>query len=345
MLGSDKDMIKMCLTTGEIVSLIGEGVSFAYWYLGNSMVGWNLVAHQPNPGHLVQAFIDKKRKEYIGTTNSHFFAAVNTVRRSESDSWILPPSEDDNENEPKPDRPFTIMEEEPINFLDSPTSSPCHLQKPREIPIINPIPTNAIPSFDSLNRSDYVSLALHIATNGKLPHQAIMAITSTDISTLTFEDNIDLYSEPLTSFTSPNFQPGRVILIGDAAHPISTASHGSVGASLSVCDAVVLSKLLKYAFSPNGSSKILSEAKLYTDPDNAILEYVGIEFDKLRFDVSMRHMNCARGVVVYKKPVKGLWTYFQTSVLGVMGWDQGIGFDEMQTLGEALGPDGCDWWV
>ncbi|KAJ3354736.1 hypothetical protein HDU83_004651 [Entophlyctis luteolus] len=104
-------------------------------------------------------------------------------------------------------------------------------------------------------------LALRYAEPENFPHPIYAIISRTDPALTTLTDSADLASTPLDTFSipnpngsnappPPNLHRGRVILIGDAAHPISVNANGSLSPGLAVTDAVYLAKLMSKYLDP-----------------------------------------------------------------------------------------------
>ncbi|KAJ3193563.1 hypothetical protein HDU82_002775 [Entophlyctis luteolus] len=107
----------------------------------------------------------------------------------------------------------------------------------------------------------------------KHPIYAIISRTDPALTTLT--DSADLASAPLDTFSipnpngpnappPPNLHRGRVILIGDAAHPISVNANGSLSPGLAVTDAVYLAKLMSKYLDPRYVDRTELDDKILT---------------------------------------------------------------------------------
>ncbi|KAI9100537.1 hypothetical protein DFS34DRAFT_578667, partial [Phlyctochytrium arcticum] len=100
-------------------------------------------------------------------------------------------------------------------------------------------------SVTHLSGSDARALALNLASrHPALPTPVYSIIARSDPQFTNAEDVLDLAQEYPESYTSPNFHPGRVVLVGDAAHPVATNANGSVGGGLCLTDSVLLAKLI-----------------------------------------------------------------------------------------------------
>ncbi|TPX59270.1 hypothetical protein PhCBS80983_g02601 [Powellomyces hirtus] len=88
-------------------------------------------------------------------------------------------------------------------------------------------------------------LALHLAArHPSLPASALGLIALADPNQTHAMDILDMADQYPETYTSPKFHPGRVVLIGDAAHPVATNATGSLGGSLAISDAALLAKLM-----------------------------------------------------------------------------------------------------
>jgi 2-polyprenyl-6-methoxyphenol hydroxylase-like FAD-dependent oxidoreductase len=168
-----------------------------------------------------------------------------------------------------------------------------------------------IPSFmpnlfappEPLNGTEIRTLALRLSQDLPLPHPCHAIIARTDPLLTSIQDIEDLADEPLESFsfTPPNTNTannnatntstsvpskpiGRVILIGDAGHPIATTATGNTGAGLAMTDAALLAKLL---------AKNLARASSILDESQA-LATTAIEYDKERVAMATATMKDAR---------------------------------------------------
>lgn len=197
--------------------------------------------------------------------------------------------------------------------------------------------TNQRESLTYLSKPEIISLAIELVSNNSLSShsQIVPLILASEPSNLFTRDNVDLNDSPPSSFTSPKFHPGRVILIGDAAHTIATAPHGSVGASLALCDSVVLAELICDSFSPSTYLKIAG-ASIKEEKDAAVLKFIAVRFDDLRMGDCTIHMNEAHNISKWKKQGGGIWNTLRNSfknLVGVCSWE-GLSFSQMQDLGQ-----------
>ncbi|KAJ3210807.1 hypothetical protein HDU67_004991 [Dinochytrium kinnereticum] len=160
----------------------------------------------------------------------------------------------------------------------------------------SPIPNSAFPGSGMmpnlfappapLTGHEIRTLALRLAQNVELPHPCHAVMARTDPALTTCQDVEDLSEDPLDTF-SHAYQPGRVILIGDAAHLVAPQAHGSVGAGLALTDAALLAKLL---------AKSLMDTDL-TDSEDGTAKALALmagEFDKERVAMASGVMKEAR---------------------------------------------------
>ncbi len=193
-----------------------------------------------------------------------------------------------------------------------------------------------------LNQRQILDLALFLLSKDKrLPYKLSRAIAGSEMGSLSIRDNVDLVEEP-PLYTSPYFHPGRVILIGDAAHTNSINVHGSQGASLAVADAITLAKLLGHVFSPNQIYEHIRSNTALRDPidiEYVLFEYIGSKFLELREQINQKHMVDARAISKWTPLESTVWKY-AASFFEPQSWMQGT-FDEMQNFGGvALDHDG-----
>lgn len=305
---TESKLKKIC-PQGRVNTIFGDNVSFGSWTMGNGMVGWNMIVRQPKPRYFVDYFEQLKRNtSKLGGNTNIFENKIETD--AQSPAWLVSTPKD------------SANVQKNVIFNSTVTPTP-HTKTLAEDP-------------GTLSKSEIIQMALHFAST-EFDKDVISLIKATDANSVSITDNSDLVDQPPECYTAPNFYPGRVILIGDAAHPIATAPHGSVGASLALCDAVVLAKLIHYSFSAEGSQKILSESKS-DNPTNSILAYVGLTFDKMRFDPCNLHMNEARNVCTWKKHKPGVWKSLSATFGIGTSWER-LQFKDMQDLGGILLPE------
>ncbi|RKO98737.1 hypothetical protein CXG81DRAFT_28457 [Caulochytrium protostelioides] len=146
------------------------------------------------------------------------------------------------------------------------------------------------------------------------PAVALALMARCDPSLLLLTDVQDLADGPPVSITSPNFQAGRVLLLGDAAHPVAPAAHGSVGGGLAVTDSVLLAKLLVKHFDPHrppAAAPAPATAMPDSGGDEMVLKHVAREFDMLRHARSAEAMRHARQEGAWNRTenswVRSLW--------------------------------------
>lgn len=74
-------------------------------------------------------------------------------------------------------------------------------------------------------------------------------IKASDLNSI-FVNRMALIIESIQSFTSPKFHPGRVIILGDAAHSLPISPILSRGGNMAIVDANILAKMI-YAYNPD----------------------------------------------------------------------------------------------
>lgn len=137
---------------------------------------------------------------------------------------------------------------------------------------------------DNLTGQEARDLALHLTSQvPTLPPQVIALISQCKSNNTVAYDNSDICGSDhyLKSYTSLTFHPGRVMVVGDAAHPMATTPHSSHTISTSLCDVVVLAKLV---------AKYLSTPESIHNPNEAI-EKIGKEYSSVREAVGTRVMH------------------------------------------------------
>ncbi|KAJ3043027.1 hypothetical protein HDV00_005934 [Rhizophlyctis rosea] len=157
-----------------------------------------------------------------------------------------------------------------------------------------PSPAKPLPSvldpIETLHGSDARTLALRLAQNLPLPNEAYAVIARTDPAMTVVEDVMDNGHQALDTYTSPNFHPGRVMLIGDAAHPITPQAHGCIGGGLAITDAALLAKLIGKHLGPS----------MRAVNDESALENMSREFDRERGTMGMN--------ACYEARAEGSWS-------------------------------------
>ncbi|KAI8808430.1 hypothetical protein BJ742DRAFT_808608 [Cladochytrium replicatum] len=272
--------IRELVSDGASTSTIGRGLSIGIANLGNGNIGWNIVAAQTEEGQHLRDWVEQKRRNAVSkavlrtsrlTSPTNMTATVSmmeTVRlrdEPESDSTGHDGDVADDTMAklegrakiPLPPRDGEALGTQPTAFelqlraqlaerasqiFDSP-----HIVS-MEIP-------KHVEGMYYVRGSDARGIALKLITNGVLnvPATVHALIARTDAQSTIAMDVMDMADRWLDSYTSPQFHPGRIMMLGDAAHPVATNAHnGSVGAGLAIADGAVLAGLFAKYFAPVG---------------------------------------------------------------------------------------------
>ncbi|KAI8903409.1 hypothetical protein EDD86DRAFT_215307, partial [Gorgonomyces haynaldii] len=317
----NRDQLLRLCPDGTAQSFVGQGISFGLSNLGNGMIGWTLVAHQQKPRAFVEEILVGKARDQIhlaSLTGNALGSQTFGIPRQESggsaEDWVLPPSERSSQVSPNSQRPSAVQE-------------PATREQETK-----PATVVADPNQMELTKEEIVQLGLALAMKDRtMPKEIFGIIAESDPQTVFIKDNVDLAEEPPASYITPKFHPGRVILVGDAAHAIATCAHGSVGASLGLCDAVVLGKLFGYAFSAQGTADIIQKSPTNQDLDSMLLSYIGNQFVQLRQPPASFYLSEARQAVHWKKQPEGIWKSMTKLSVGYT-WTRST-FKDMQTRG------------
>ncbi|TPX50729.1 hypothetical protein SeMB42_g02160 [Synchytrium endobioticum] len=195
---------------GSCTTFIGPRATFGVTSMGNGVYGWNLILAQDQAGRLAETWSQNLRG----------------IRRQDSTNSLL-----QQEHQPL----AAVGDGKGVDSKESgePASQGQQTEQAFE---------------ETLNGLEVRDMALHVAASLKLPESAysVMALTIPELTHV--HDVFDVGSCPPPSYTSPNFHPGRVVLIGDAAHAMATNAQGSLGAGLGITDAGLLAKLVATDF-------------------------------------------------------------------------------------------------
>ena len=352
----NKDQLLKFCPDGTGQTFMGDGVSFGVFNLGNGMIGWNLVAKQQKPRQWVDQVIEVRNRHQLAAKVASLGSqglrpqdfGMDPVQRMKSggsaEFWMIPGSERSSVGHPRTSDarnshvPITNSSEH--TSLVSPVIAPSQEPQVAEPNTQMPPPPEPLLS-DNLYPDEIIALGLSLGTKDvSLPKQLFSLIASSDPRSVCIHDNVDLSEEPPSSYTTPQFHPGRVILIGDAAHTLSTNAHGSVGASLAITDSVTLAKLLGYAYSPQGMQTILASGK-DEDLDSILLGHVATQFTQLRQTVSAQYMHDARVAVQWKRQSDGLWKSLSKMSVGYT-WAR-MNFVQMQNTGQSTMDPSIPW--
>ncbi|KAJ3283966.1 hypothetical protein HK104_010148 [Borealophlyctis nickersoniae] len=321
-----EDLYSFC-PHGSALSIVGRGYAFGCANIGNGMLGWNVVASQPEPHSHVNNFTAARRRNTISAAiaarprQSIVIGAqvpelseVKTDSTSAEDKWNTPgativaePEEirqtsegtdplsaalsKTSISEPEAASPTSPTAPRRTRRGTSETAFERQLREQREEIYAQRtgLPSNILTPDTTLVGEDARTLALRLAQNLPLPLEAYSIIARTDASMTKVEDVEDNGHQALDSYTMPNFHPGRVMLIGDAAHPIATQAHGSVAGGLAITDGALLAKLIAKHLGPS----------MRAVNDESALENMSREFDRERA--------AACSAAVYEARAEGSW--------------------------------------
>lgn len=282
-------------------SFIGTTVNASVSSVGNGMLGWTIIARQSKPRFYVEPIIAKRQVNV---------ADIDTPLAKDNAASF----------EPSP-LVFSIGD--------------------NVVPVSNRA-IQAMPNHEELAPPEILNLSLQLlGVEEHFPSLFSRLVVGSDPASLLIKDNVDMSEEPPTDYILRNFHPGRVFLLGDAAHSVAVGIQGSSGASLAISDAIVLAKLLGYAFSLNGV-KTIQPLDAERGQDNPLLSFVAEEYSTLRKAVCEQHMHDARAEVNWRRSepgfVKSMY-YFGANY----SWTTRT-FGDMQTVGGAAMPDqGINW--
>ncbi|KAJ3368940.1 hypothetical protein HDU91_000201 [Kappamyces sp. JEL0680] len=328
---------------GSCLTWIDKDISFGVSNIGNDSLSWTLVASQKSPGWHADQFTMPKRRLELGLSMNSIningsvgnlavpqgrtrsgsggsagewkvpsdsglsSARGSTTSSKPRDSATQPPAGRDSVSEAKPVVVQTALAN-PVLATTQPT--PAANTSPTYLP-----PVAFVDSFgsDNLSGDEARDLALYLsATTLNMPNEALSIMACTTANLTAAHDNKDLYGENgFKSYTSPNFHPGRVILVGDAAHTVATAPHGSHGGSLALCDVVVLAKLVGFYLSPQGKASILATSgQVRADAlslDAIVLDHISKTFTDLRLGKDNQAMVDGHFEATWIKQEPGFW--------------------------------------
>ena len=141
-------------------------------------------------------------------------------------------------------------------------------------------------------------LALSCMYNYQYPQECVQVVYNSDIYQTFTMDNEDHYQEEyLRSFTTRSYNPGRMIVMGDAAFACCSNVLGSHGLAFAMNDALTLANLYK----------------LYHDSgernDSKILEQISVMFDTKRLDQRYESLRLARNEAKFQHSEGGWMGY------------------------------------
>ena len=239
----------------------------------------------------------------------------------------------------------------PVDSSNSAASNPARLVHLPTFPL-------DMDSHVYLNGTEARDLATYMLSRyPSFPVEASALICHTQPTEVSLWDNIDLGRVVPESYTSPKYHAGRVILIGDAAHAVAMAAHGNNGASLGICDAAVLAKLLGHHFStdPQPILQSLQQAKknIPRDPsdvdlkdsiDSQLLEALSKRFDALRVPPCSTAALDGRLEATWNRQEEGIWKNIVKMSVGYT-WSRST-FQQRLTRGSAeMGDESISWPV
>ncbi|KAJ3310290.1 hypothetical protein HDV04_005135 [Boothiomyces sp. JEL0838] len=321
----DREQLLAFCPDGTCSTWVDQSFSFGVTNIGNDMLGWNLILAQKYPGQHANDFTMPQRRKEIGSLASINLLAppqqelVRSRSGGSAEDWILP-SESQRGSLNSVEKPVAFKPN--MEFIPPPTI----------LPEIAFMPVGS----ESLTGPQSIELAIKLANDCVgIPHPALSLIASADIHLTACVDNTDLLSEPaLKSLTSPQFHPGRVILVGDAAHGQATSAHGSHGASFGIWDSITLAKLIGYYFTSQGKSYVLAQSPEVrpnsSSLDSIILEHIATEFTKMRLGLGIEGMQHARSQATWVKREPGFWK----SLLGMNSQKNGWSFAQTIKFGK-----------
>ncbi|KAJ3328904.1 hypothetical protein HDU76_009066 [Blyttiomyces sp. JEL0837] len=205
-----------------------------------------------------------------------------------------------------------------------------------------PVP-NLFGPPEPLSGSESRTLALRLCQTFPMPHPCHAIIARTDPSLTAIQDVMDLAEDPLDTLTIPSAinlaggggvagtvtaafgankrledpHVGRVILIGDAAHPVAVNANGSLGAGLAITDAAMLAKLLaKYLAKVSKPVPATAASTMSpVSPENMEQPLSEVEAIKL-FAAEFDKERCALGASVMKDArAEGGWGRTENTLL------------------------------
>jgi 2-polyprenyl-6-methoxyphenol hydroxylase-like FAD-dependent oxidoreductase len=348
-----KSLLDIC-PDGCTNTYFEKGITLGISNLGNDLFGWNILAPQQTPGELADRFIMPKRRDELGKAVSEPFLVMPPVERRGSggsaENWKVPSltqsSEAGSMNSMEPNVAINSISipSESIPASEQPSTEKLQAKVP-SVPAFLPPAAFAAVGTRNLNGREARDFALLIADQAKFAKSLLSIIASTDVYETHAYDNEDLYGENfLKSFTSAQFHPGRVVLLGDAAHTVATAAHGSHGISLALQDVITLAKLVGFYFSSVGKSKVLSYASsIHTNDslESITLDHISAELTRLRLHINNQAITDCHYEATWTKQKPGLLTslikYWNGST-----WARGT-YDQLQERGLTTMDPLLDW--
>lgn len=138
-----------------------------------------------------------------------------------------------------------------------------------------------------------------------------------DATNLTLTQNKDLLGQhPFKSYTSPKFHPGRIVLVGDAAHCLAVGPIGNCGVAVTLHDVVVLAAVIQ-----EGLRGVVGGTDGMDEVERR-LEWIGGEYTRLRMEVGAVGMACAQTEATTFRQPDGVWKRVVGVWKTVRKWDE-----------------------
>ena len=263
---------------GESKSWIIGSTKIGAVNMGNERIGWTLMVHQETPGEYADKFSLSNRRRELGLSlGGGNVGNVTPIIAVVAKEQIL--NQDSASSWQEWKAPSSSLEQLSLKNKTLASVESFSRITPAADSSLNP----CLLSTSDLNGYEARDLALHLLsqvsssqTGSPIPSFLFSIISQTDTFTTVAFDNVDLHGENVPSaYTSPKFHPGRVILVGDAAHAMTEDVHGSHSLGFCLADAVVLSKLIGFYLSPDGAnyySRILAGQNTSANSPDEIVE-------------------------------------------------------------------------
>lgn len=276
---------------GQLSVFFDNDVQFGCVHLGNDMLAWRLLAPQTTPGQLADIFMMPIRRSMLISGYPISFSTQKLARTS-ADDIIVP-------NEMK-SAASSLDAIDTKQHFDDRTGS------------------------ESLSGVDSRNMAFWIMEELSFPSHVLSLIGGCDVSQTGCEDNTDLYDENyLKSYTSANFHPGRVVILGDAAQTLATSAIGSYGLTFAINDACLFTKLLSETFRVSGNNSVGVNISQSDSNEGTLLDQASRKFTKERIDKSLKGIYEARYISSWvKSPPSYLEMVFGKKVWLRSSWKQ-----------------------
>jgi hypothetical protein len=303
----DKLEFRNYFPQGQITVYFDKGVSFGAIPMGNDMIAWRLLASQTVTGELADSYIMPIRRaalaqdlKSIALAAHHFHGPIGSAEDIKTPDNDM---ESDDEEQYENENNDTMQEndqDEKMNLLLS--------------------------GSESLNGIESRNFALWICEE-RFPSSILSLIASTDVKFTHTEDNSDLYDEHyLKSFTCANFHPGRVVILGDAAHALATSSIGSFGLTYAINDAILFADQLSNEFRNKNQMNIKMDSQ--ESIEAFILDQASFKFTEKRLAKCLEAITESRYIATWAKTEPR----FYHRLIGESVWLRKT-FDQMQDQG------------